>query len=151
MAYLYETHIHTSQGSACGRSRGSDYIKCIYLSTSCVDAVEAANPANRNQAIDALALVYAKKLGVPVIAGSDTHIASIEYNDMLMGVYLNKKMENITDFVDAVLTNSLGPIKIPPGHCDIQGNEKESIMLPVKILDKDDQDSGRDLWDFLGN
>ena len=26
MAYLYETHIHTSQGSACGRSRGSEYI-----------------------------------------------------------------------------------------------------------------------------
>ncbi len=25
--YLYETHMHTSQGSACGHSRGADYIK----------------------------------------------------------------------------------------------------------------------------
>ena len=26
MAYLYETHLHTSQGSACGRSEGKEYI-----------------------------------------------------------------------------------------------------------------------------
>lgn len=27
MAYLYETHLHTSQGSACGISRGRDYVQ----------------------------------------------------------------------------------------------------------------------------
>ena len=27
MAYLYETHLHTSQGSSCGVSRGRDYIQ----------------------------------------------------------------------------------------------------------------------------
>ncbi|MDR2246804.1 MAG: histidinol-phosphatase, partial [Treponema sp.] len=27
MSYLYETHLHTVQGSACGVSRGRDYIK----------------------------------------------------------------------------------------------------------------------------
>ena len=27
MPYLYETHLHTSQGSACGNSRGHEYIK----------------------------------------------------------------------------------------------------------------------------
>jgi hypothetical protein len=28
MKYLYETHLHTSQASACAGSRGKDYIKC---------------------------------------------------------------------------------------------------------------------------
>ena len=27
MAYLYETHMHTNQASACGRSPGRDYIQ----------------------------------------------------------------------------------------------------------------------------
>ena len=124
------------------------YIKTINLITDFIDGVEAANAGSKDKTNDALALVYAKKLGLPVIAGSDSHNISEVGEDISMGVYLDKKMDSISDFVDAVLNNSLGPMKIPAGHCDFQGNEK--IILPVNIIDENDQITGRDVWEFLG-
>ena len=124
------------------------YIHCIHLSAGCVDAVEAANIGNSDPVNDALAWLYAKKLKLPVTAGSDIHSVSEANSETSMGVFMEKKLESINDYVSAILNDSLGPIKIPSGRCDIKGNE--NISLPVDIRDKKDRSTGRDLWDFLG-
>ena len=128
--------------------RQRHYLHCIHLSTGCVDAVEAANAGNQDLSNDALAWLYAKRLKLPVTAGTDTHAAYAISADNAMGVYLEKKMESAADFVDAVLNDTLGPVKMPPGRCDVSGNE--DVILPVDIRDKKDKSTGRDLWDFLG-
>jgi hypothetical protein len=83
----------------------------------CISAVEAANSGN-NQIADALAWAYAKKLKVSATAGSDIHYAADIQRHTVFGVYLNKKMETITDYVDAVLNNTIAKLKVPPGRFD---------------------------------
>ena len=128
--------------------RQHHYVQCVCLSAGCVDAIEAANGANSDQSYDALAWIYARKLKLPVTAGTDIHDIRDIRADSLMGVYLDKKMETISDYVEAIRNDSLGPIKIPTGRCDTRGNEY--VTLPVDIRDKKDRSTGRDLWDFLG-
>ena len=128
--------------------RQRHYINCINLSAGCVDGVEAANMGNADQSNDALAWLYAKRLKLPVTAGTDTHSIEGLKQENAMGVYLDKKMETITDYVEAILNDTLGPVKMPPGRCDIKGSE--NVTLPVDIRDKKDKSTGRDLWDFLG-
>jgi hypothetical protein len=242
VAHLYETHLHTSQGSSCGVSRGREYIKkyldlnytgiiitdhffrgncavnrsfsweqwvhkfcrgyedareegarrgldvffgweetfegddyliygldkewllghpeAVYWTRKeqfdevrryggCVDAVEAANSGNDRSSFDALAWVYAKKLGLPVTAGSDIHYAEDIRGDTVFGVYLDKRMTSIGDYVDAVINNSISGLKIPPGRCDYSGDER--IVLPVDIRDSGDQSTGQGIYDFLGS
>ena len=110
------------------------YINRICLSGS-VDAVEAANAANQ-RSFDALAWAYAKKIKVPITAGSDIHRASDAQFD-LFGVLLDKKMETITDYVKAIQNNTLAGLKVTPGRFDLRGDEK--VLLPVDILDNMDQ------------
>jgi hypothetical protein len=124
------------------------YISHIHLSSGCVDGVEAANASNMDQSYDALAWVYAKKLGLPVTAGSDIHSAEDVRPEMVFGVYLDKKMETIGDYVEAIKRNTAAGLKTSPGRCDLQGNEK--IRLPVDILDKKDRSTGEDIRQFLG-
>ena len=49
--YLYETHLHTSQSSACGASRGSDYIK-RYLDLGFTGIMVTDHFFNSNTAFD---------------------------------------------------------------------------------------------------
>ena len=128
--------------------RHRHYIRCIHLSAGCVDGIEAANAGNEDKSNDVLAWLYANRLKLPVIAGTDTHSVTEVVDGKVMGVYLNNKINNIKDFVDAVLSDTLGPVKIPTGRCDVKGNE--NIMVSVDIRDKKDRSTGRDLWDFLG-
>jgi hypothetical protein len=123
------------------------YIPRVTLSPNCVDGVEAANAGNMEQSYDALAWRYAKKLGLPVTAGSDIHRAEDVRPETVFGVYLNKKMETIRDYVEAVRQNTLAGIKTSPGRLDVRGDEK--IRLPVEILDEHDRDTGKDIWKFL--
>lgn len=122
------------------------YINCIHLSSGCVDAVEIANAGNE-QSFDALACAYAKKLGLPATAGSDIHYAGDIRPETIFGVYLDKKMESIADYAEAVRGNTIGGLKIPPGRCNFHGNEM--VNLPVDIRDSEDRSTGRDLADFL--
>jgi hypothetical protein len=121
------------------------YIQRVILSAGCVDAVEVANGGNDNEA-DALAFRYAKKLGKPMLAGSDIHNASDIYNVEIFGVYLDKKLESIGDYVKAVCNNEITGIKTEKGRLDFHGNER--ITLPVEIRDKDDRITGKD-WKEL--
>jgi hypothetical protein len=124
------------------------YISRIHLSSGCVDGVEAANGGNMEQSYDALAWVYAKKLALPVTAGSDIHAAMDVRPETVFGVYLDKKMKIIGDYVEAVKQNAIASLKITPGRCDLRGNEK--IRLPVDIRDGEDRSTGEDIRRFLG-
>jgi hypothetical protein len=123
------------------------YISRVHLSTGCVDGVEAANAGNMERSYDALAWVYAKKFSLPVTAGSDIHSVEDVRPETVFGVYLDKKMETIGDYVEAVKQNALAGLKTSPGRCDLQGNEK--IKLPVDIRDGEDRGTDEDIRRFL--
>jgi hypothetical protein len=123
------------------------YIDQIHLSAACVDAVEVANANNAEQSFDALAKRYAERLGLPSTAGSDIHSVDQLKTDMVFGVYLDKKMHSIHDYVSAIGENRIQGIKIVPGRCDWRGNEK--LRLPVTIRDREDQNSNQNFWEFL--
>ena len=123
------------------------YIETIHLSTGCVDGVEAANAGNHSQSYDALAMRYAERLGLPVTAGSDIHSAEDLQRGVVFGVYLDKKMNSIRDYVKAIREHTILSLHISPGRCDYYGNE--TVSLPVDIRDAEDRSTRQDLWDFL--
>jgi len=124
------------------------YINCVRLSSGCVDAVEAANAGNSDPSYDALAWVYAKRLGLPVTAGSDIHYAGDIARDTVFGVYLDTRMQTIGDYVNAIRDDAIAGLKIPPGRCEPRGDER--VVLPVEIRDKRDRNTGKALAEFLG-
>jgi hypothetical protein len=111
-----------------------------------VDAVEIANAGNWEQSCDALAKRYAERLGLPATAGSDMHDADQTRTAMMFGVYLDKKMSSIQDYVQAVKQNCL-ELKMTPGRCDWRG--APVLRLPVDIMDKRGHSAGHDIWEFL--
>jgi hypothetical protein len=102
--------------------RDRAYIPRIYLSPGWVDAVEAANGGN-DPSFDTLAMCYAKSLNLPVTAGSDIHDTDQLDTGPLYGVYLDKRMETIQDYVRAIRENAIAGLLIPEGRCSPQGNE----------------------------
>jgi hypothetical protein len=125
--------------------REASYIRTIHLSTA-VDAVEAANAGN-DPAWDVLTLRYAKRLGLPVTAGSDIHCAQDIDGDVVFGVYLDNKMETIHDYVRAIRENSIAALRVTEGRLDYHGDARPS--LPVDIRDAGDKGTWQDLWEFL--
>jgi hypothetical protein len=123
------------------------YISCINLSPYCIDAVEAANAGNHLASYDALAMRYARKLGLPATAGSDIHDTEQIDSGDLFGVYLDKKMNSIADYVAAIRNKTIAGLAIPPGRCDSTG--KENLTLPLEIRDKEDRILEHDLQTFL--
>jgi predicted metal-dependent phosphoesterase TrpH len=83
-----------------------------------MDAVEAGNSANA-QFSDALAMAYAKKLKLPATAGSDIHYSKDIRQETVFGVFMEKRMKTIADYVDAVLNNTIAGLKVPAGHFDL--------------------------------
>jgi len=128
--------------------RQHSHIRRLHLSTGCVDAVEVANAGNRDPSYDALAWLYAKKLGLPVTAGSDIHFTGEVRPEVVFGVFMDKKMETIGDYVAAIRENTIKGLKIPSWRCKLRGNER--VMLPVDIRDSRDKSTGKKLADFLG-
>jgi hypothetical protein len=123
------------------------YIDCIHLFPELVHAVEAANAGNHEQSYDALAKRYAEKLGLPLTAGSDIHHQEDVREDTTFGVYLDKRMETIADYVEAVKTGTIAGLRMSKGRCDYRGDE--TVKLPVDIRDKNGQPLGQDLREFL--
>jgi histidinol phosphatase-like PHP family hydrolase len=126
--------------------RQHNYIHKVILSAGCVDGVEAANAGNYEQSYDALAMRYAKKNGLPVTAGSDMHDARQICNEWLFGVYTEKKLETIADYVNVVCNNGISDIKTSEGRCDYHGNE--TVRIPVDIRDSNDRSTGKN-WKKL--
>ena len=121
------------------------YIDCIRLS-ACVDAVEVANSGNE-QSFDAFAWAYSNKLKVSATAGSDIHSASDIRSNTVFGVYLDKKMENILDYVNAVRNNTISGLKVPKGRFNFYGDER--LSLPVEIRDCNDRKFAKSLEEFF--
>jgi hypothetical protein len=124
------------------------YIRRIILSAGCVDAVEAANAGNHERSYDALAMRYAKKLGLPATAGSDIHDAEQAFNGELFGVYLDKKLNSIADYVAAIKNREIAGLSASPGRCDYHGDE--TVSLPVEIRDGSDRIISKNTDEFLG-
>ncbi|MDR0319870.1 MAG: PHP domain-containing protein [Treponema sp.] len=123
------------------------YIPRVILSTGCVDGVEAVNGGHEDASHDALAYRYAKKLGKTITAGSDIHDASLVYNGEIFGVYLNKKINSILDYVNIILNNEIAGLKTDEERINFNGTER--VQIPVEIRDKDDRITSKDLKEFL--
>jgi hypothetical protein len=65
----------------------------------------------------------------------------------MFGVYLDKKMTAISDYVKALKTNTLTGLHTSPDRCKLRGNER--LTLPVDIRDARDRSTHRDIWEFL--
>ncbi len=88
--------------------RERDYLSRINLTPGICDGIEiynAANPAYQN----ALAYEYAKKLGVPMTAGSDIHAF---YDGPMGGMQFARKLESIEDYAAEVLAGRGTPVII---------------------------------------
>jgi len=123
------------------------YIPKVVLSTGCVDAVEVANGGHDDPSYDALACRYAKSIGKPGTAGTDIHDASDIYYNELFGVYVDKKLNNISDYVSVILNNEISGLKMPEGRLDYFGTE--TIKLPFEIRDENDKVTGRHWREFI--
>jgi len=123
------------------------YISRVVLSTGCVDAVEVVNGGHNDVSYDALACRYAKKIGKPMTAGTDIHIADSIYNEELFGVYLEKKLNSIEDYVKMILNNDIIGIKTGKSRLLYHGNER--VSLPVELRDKNDKITGRNWRDYI--
>jgi hypothetical protein len=122
------------------------YIAKVILSTGCVDAVEAANGGHENASFDVLAHRYAQKLGKPMTAGTDIHDASVIYNGEIFGVYLDKKLTSIADYVNIILNNQIAGLKTDTSRFDFYGTER--VKIPVDIRDENDKIIGHS-WNKL--
>jgi hypothetical protein len=127
--------------------RQHHYIQRVTLIPELIDAVEAANAGNHAQYYDALALRYARKLNLPVTAGSDIHHIDQAAAGNTYGVYLDKKLESANDFAAVIKAGAGLNLKTDKGRCESQGDE--IIELPLEILDKNERRVSRDFWGFL--
>ena len=122
------------------------YIKKVILSSGCVDAIEAANAGNSEQSYDALALRYANKLGLPVIASTDIHDARQFNGGWIFGTYFKYRLNTIADFVRAIRNNDISGFNTSDGRCDFQGDEH--VKVPVEVRDRNDKIMNID-WKYL--
>ncbi|MCL2265352.1 MAG: PHP domain-containing protein [Treponema sp.] len=127
--------------------RQRSYIQRVVLSTSCADAVEVFNGGNDCAAFDALAYRYAKKLGKPEIAGSDIHDASSIYNGNIFGVYSNKKLNGISDFVSLILNNEVAGLKADESR--MESFCENDVYLPVEVRGENDRITGKNWKQYV--
>jgi hypothetical protein len=120
--------------------RNRTYILDVYLSPRWVDAVEAANGCN-DRSFDALAKSYAKALNLPVTAGSDIHTTNQLESGSIYGVYLDKKMETLQDYVQAIRKNTIAGLRVPENRWLLCGDED----VPGQVYIREEGDRVRRL------
>ena len=91
--------------------RERDYLSCINLTPSITDGVEAYNAANDDN-MNALSYVYAKKLNVPISAGSDIHFFC---DGPKGGMMFEEKLESVQDFVKVFMAGKGTPVCVVNG------------------------------------
>ena len=126
--------------------RQRHYIQRVVLSTGCVDAVEVANGGNDDFS-DRMAYRYAQKIGKPMTAGTDIHAASFVQGGEIFGVYLDRKLESIADYVKMVCNNEIAGLKSYQSRYN--SYEYESIKIPVDIRDEHDRSTGKRLKELI--
>lgn len=95
--------------------RYSFYHNSVRSSAGLIDAIEAANAGN-NSSFDAIAWAYAKKHKITATAGSDIHSALDIRCGNAFGIYLDKKMKSISDYVNAIKNNTISGLRVPSGR-----------------------------------
>ncbi len=105
-----------------------------------MDGIEVANRGN-DESADALAYRYAAKLKKPMTAGSDIHNAKLATNENVFGVYLDKKLNSIQDYVKAICNNEIAGLKTDKSRLVFHGTE--NVMLPVDVRDENDRVTGK--------
>jgi hypothetical protein len=113
----------------------------VVLSAGCVDAIEVANGGHDDFSYDALACRYAKSIGKPMITGTDIHDASSIDYDELFGIYSDKKLNGIADFVNMILNKKIAGIKTEKSRLNFHGHE--TVKIPFEVRDENDKVTGR--------
>lgn len=118
--------------------RQREYIPTIHLSTGCVDGVEAYNAGN-DPGWDALAVAYAKKLGLPMTAGSDIHHVDQWTAAEAMGTAFDHKLASAKDYASAIRNKQVASLRVPKARLACPPSE---ILLPVDVRDGKDESLG---------
>ena len=126
------------------RERG--YLTRVHLSPFGVDAVEGVNTANTPEQ-DALAIRYAKKLGLPVTAGNDIHSAPRIVPERMAATVLARRAESAADYARIIRSGQDFSIQAPAGRGEWTGDEK--ISLPVTVHGEYDEVLGHDASPYL--
>ena len=125
------------------------YVGVVRLSPFFVDAIEVANAGN--QAIyDAQALEYARILGLPAVAGSDTHsLCTLGRNRGPYGIEVSKRFTSIHDYVSLILNKQQITLYVPDDRCEsgyFDGDRP--LSLKTEIRDSMDRTTGRRRMSF---
>jgi hypothetical protein len=129
------------------------YIPTIVLSPYLVHGVEVANLGNMRES-DAVAYLYAEKLGLPQTAGSDMHHLSLLRPGGTCGVYLHSRLENEVEYAQILQGNGRGNLisglLYPEGRLDTSFlREAYSLQVPQTVLDEDESIISRDLLSWI--
>ena len=95
------------------RERG--YLTRVHLTPYGVDAVEGVNSANTPEQ-DALAVRYAKRLGLPITAGNDIHSARRIDPAAMAATALDRRVESALDFARVIRSGQGFSVKAPAGR-----------------------------------
>ncbi|MDR0448250.1 MAG: PHP domain-containing protein [Treponema sp.] len=130
--------------------RQHSYISTLRLSPCFIDAVEAANAGNSEAIYDAQALEYARLLGLPAVAGSDTHsVDRIGRNNGPYGIEIGIKLSSINDYVSFILNKQQAVLHIPSGRCEFQNFDGDKpLSLKTEIGYKRGKTTGRRWMSF---
>ena len=118
------------------RERG--YLSRITLTPGICDGIEICNAANP-PCQNALAYEYAKKLGVPMTAGSDIHAF---YDGPMGGMMFDRKLESVEDYAAELMAGHGTPVLlngdkvIPVEDIPDQVTVSTPPTLPVITLDE---------------
>ena len=126
--------------------RARDYNHTIYLSHALCDGVEVYNAGNEPD-WNRLAMRYAKIIGLPVTAGSDNHCADTMQPGRLAGVCFDKPLEDIQGYVAAILNRQTFSLHLPVALEPWNGSVAPD--LPCRWLDREGEDTGRDVMEIL--
>lgn len=114
--------------------RARSYNHAIYLNPHLTDGLEGYNAANE-PVWNTLALRYGQLTGLPVTAGSDNHHADRMNKDNLAGVAFDHPLENIGDYVRAILNREPFALYLPaPAPA---WTEETAPALPLYWVDAD--------------
>jgi hypothetical protein len=91
---------------------------------------------------------YAVRTGLPATAGSDIHDVDQFEDGDIFGVYLDKKLETIKDYAEAIRSKAIAGLRVTPGRAMFRGREMPA--LPVDIRDENDKGTRQDFWEFMG-
>ena len=108
--------------------RDRAYIRCIHLNTVCVHGVEVYNAANPLK-VNVQAYRYAKRLGLPMLAGSDIHELPASE---LSGVSFTQALADERDF--AARIRNRAPIGLIAPTDILASAELQPVRLPVEVL-----------------